>query len=455
MGRNDYFDVIVEDQEYPNLGVSTYKDRKVKFKGGIVGQKVSVQAQRRRPDSIKAKLLEVLEPSHLEVLEGCPKAGICGGCTYQKIEDSVELELKHKMIKKLYSSLEYDQENIKINPSPINKAYRNKMEYTFGDEYKDGPITLGLHRKNRFYEIVNTVGCNIVNDGFEQIRIGVMNFFQEKGFKAYHKKKEEGALKFFIVRYSFRDDQYMVNLVTRDHETITDDLLNEMVDHIKGLEIGPKVVSFFQTISNATADAVKPERIIHLAGQDHLVEEINGLTFKISPFSFFQPNPKGAENLYNKALEFAGDIADKTVYDLYCGTGTISQIFAKKAGKVIGVEIIEEAVEKAKENAQINGLTNTDFRANDVMLEIENLTDTPDILVLDPPREGIHPKAIDSILDMEAKTVVYISCNPKTHVRDLALFQERGYKIEKLEVFDQFPRTTHVECVVLLEKETM
>lgn len=452
MRKSNYFDVVVEGAEYPNFGTATYKDRKVKFKGAIIGQKVSLMAQRKRQDSIKAKLLEVLEPSPLETEEGCPQTGICGGCTYQKLTYDSELAYKKDLMKKLYSPLGLDLEKLVINPSPNLAFYRNKMEYTFGDEYKDGPITLGLHRKNRFYEIVNTVGCNIVNPDYEAIRLATMEFFHDKGFKAYHKKKEEGALKFFIIRHAFDTNEIMVNLVSKEDPSITKDLLLELKDHLLKLDLGGKIVSFYHTISNSTADAVKPDEIRHIYGQEYINERINGLSFRISPFSFFQPNPLGAENLYNKALEFAGDIDNKVVYDLYCGTGTISQIFAKKAKKVIGVEIVEEAVEKARENAKINNLNNTDFRANDVLLEIENLTDKPDVLVLDPPREGIHPKAIDHILNMKADTVVYISCNPKTHVRDLGEFQEAGYEIKKLEIFDQFPRTTHVESVALLSK---
>lgn len=451
MSNNKYIELDITGAKYPNISTATYNGKVVQFKGGLIGQKVAIMAQRQRKDSIKGKLQEVLEPSHLETIEGCPQSGICGGCTYQKLTYEDELNYKKHLIDDLFSHLS-TQTKPHINPSPEVFAYRNKMEYTFGDEYKDGPITLGLHRKNRFYEIVNTIGCNIINPVFETIRHFTMKFFQAKDFKAYHKVKNTGSLKFFIIRYSFATKQLMLNLVTKEDPTITS-LLDEFIEEALKLNLEGKIVSMFHTISNSTADAVVPEEIRHIYGQDHITEHINGLQFNISPFSFFQPNPLGAQRLYEKALEFAGNLEDKLVYDLYCGTGTISQIFAKKARKVIGVELIEEAVIKARQNAELNGLTNCEFIANDVLLEIENLTQTPDILVLDPPREGIHPKAIDKILDMDTKRVVYISCNPKTLARDLEEFLNRGYEIEKTEVFDQFPRTAHVEALVLMTRE--
>lgn len=326
------------------------------------------------------------------------------------------------------------------------------MEYTFGDEIKDGPLTLGLHKKNRFYEIIDNFSCNIVNPDFDIIRQEAMFFFDARGLKAYHKIRQTGALKFLIVRYSFYKNEFMINLVTKEDQEIGQDLLDEFVGHMLAIGISGKITSIFHTISNSTADAVKPEKISKLYGEDYITEKLLDLEFRISPFSFFQPNPQGAQNLFSKALEYAGSIDDKIVYDLYCGTGTISQIFAKKAKKVIGIEIVEEAVKKARENAFLNQLANCEFIVGDVLEEISKLDKSPDLLVLDPPREGIHPKAIDKIIGLNSDRVVYISCNPKTQVRDLKNFIEAGYKIEKLEFFDQFPRTASVESVALLTR---
>lgn len=450
--QTKYMEVKITGAEYPNLSRADIDGSTLRFKGGLIGQTVSVKGGKKKDGIIQAKLIDTLKPSALEILPGCPRVDECGGCRYQKLDYLQELNYKLESLRKLYEDLPYDKYKLFINNAPSERAYRNKMEYTFGDEVKDGPLTLGLHKKNRFYEIIDNFGCNIVNPDFEVIRQEAMFFFDSKGLKAYHKIKMTGALKFLIVRYSFYKNEFMLNLVTKSSQDISENFLSDFVSNMLSVNIDGKIVSIFHTISDSTADAVVPDKITKLFGTDFITEELLGMEFRISPFSFFQPNPKGAENLFSKALEYAGDIDDKIVYDLYCGTGTISQIFAKKAKKVVGIEIVEEAVIKARDNALLNNLTNCEFICGDVLEEISGLTKSPDLLVLDPPREGIHPKAIDKILALNANRVVYISCNPKTQVRDLHEFVESGYKIEKLEFFDQFPRTASVEVVCLLTK---
>lgn len=441
----------ITDAEYPNLSIAENGDEKICFKNGIIGQKVIVKRGKITDGYSSGKLIDILEDSPLQTETGCPRVKDCGGCRYQELTYDEETNYKKHIIQKLYDGLNLGK-TVKFYQAPSISSYRNKMEYSFGDEVKDGPLTLGLHKKNRFYEIVDNRDCNIVNPSFDKIRIFTQEFFREREIKAYHRKRNDGELKFLIVRYSFAHNEIMLNLVTKDFEKLNDQILEEYIQKITSQPIEAKIISIFHTISNSLADAVVPEKVSHLYGKTYLKESINGLEFKISPFSFFQPNPKSAEKLYERALELAGDISNKLVYDLYCGTGTISQIFAKKASKVIGVEIVEEAVVKAEENAKINNLSNVEFIANDVLSEIENLKQKPDILVLDPPREGIHPKAIDKIISMSADTVVYISCNPKTQVRDLQLFIEAGYEVQEIDAFDQFPRTVHVETVCLLSR---
>ncbi|MDO5027262.1 MAG: 23S rRNA (uracil(1939)-C(5))-methyltransferase RlmD [Tissierellia bacterium] len=450
--QNKYMEVKITGAEYPNISTAQSQEDVIKFKGGLIGQTVAVKGRKAKDGVIHAKLQAILEDSPLESLPGCPRVDECGGCRYQKLDYNQELNYKLETLRLLYQDLPFDKYDLFINPAPNPHAYRNKMEYTFGDEIKDGPLTLGLHKKNRFYEIIDNFSCNIVNPDFDIIRQEAMFFFDARGLKAYHKIRQTGALKFLIVRYSFYKNEFMINLVTKEDQEIGQDLLDEFVGHMLAIGISGKITSIFHTISNSTADAVKPEKISKLYGEDYITEKLLDLEFRISPFSFFQPNPQGAQNLFSKALEYAGSIDDKIVYDLYCGTGTISQIFAKKAKKVIGIEIVEEAVKKARENAFLNQLANCEFIVGDVLEEISKLDKSPDLLVLDPPREGIHPKAIDKIIGLNSDRVVYISCNPKTQVRDLKNFIEAGYKIEKLEFFDQFPRTASVESVALLTR---
>ena len=448
------FEIKIHKAAFPNLSIGDLHGQDILLKGGLIGQKVRVKITRRKPGKLDGKILETLEASPLETEPGCPRADDCGGCRYQKLTYDHELSYKLETLRNLYADFDIDKNLLYLNESPIIEGYRNKMEYTFGDEFKDGPLVLGLHKRNRFYEIVDNFGCNIVPSDFESIRQESMFFFENENIAHYHKKTRQGALKFLIVRYAFATKEIMLNLVTKTDESISEELLQDYIALVTNLNLDGKVVSVFHTISDSLADAVVPDTITKLYGQDYITEKMNGLTFRISPFSFFQPNPIGAEKLFEAALAYAGDLEDKLVYDLYCGTGTISQIFAQKARKVIGVEIVEEAVEKAKENAKLNGLDNCHFIANDVLDEIANLSEKPDVLVLDPPRDGIHPKAIDPIISMGAETVVYISCNPRTQARDLHIFVSAGYKIEKLEFFDQFPRTAGAETVALLTRSS-
>ena len=450
--KNKLITCKITNAEYPNISLAEKNGSTIRFKDGLIGQTVRVKRGKNKNGIIQAKYYDLVERSPLETLPGCPRVDECGGCRYQRLDYFQELNYKLESLRKLYENIDYDKYKLFINPAPSPLAYRNKMEYTFGDEIKDGPLTLGLHKKGRFYEIIDNFGCNIVHEDFERIRQEAMFFFDSKGFRPYHKIRQTGALKFLVVRKSFSTGEIMVSLVTKEDPSINQDLLDEFKEELLQLNLEGRIESIFHIISNSTADAIVPDSTIKLYGKDHITERLLGLDFNISPFSFFQPNPIGAEKLFEKALDYAGDIEDKLVYDLYCGTGTISQIFAKKARRVIGVEIVEEAVEKARENAYQNKLSNCQFIAGDVLEHLASLTEVPDVLVLDPPREGIHPKAIDQIIDMSAPKVVYISCNPKTQVRDLEKFIGAGYRIEKMEFFDQFPRTSHVETIALIQK---
>lgn len=445
-------EVMIEKMLLPNFSIGVDEHgNEYRFKGGVLGQKVLIKTGKKKAGYLSGKIVQIQEKSPLETLDSGMDLDEMSGNKFENIPYEKEIEIKKQIINELYKELGWTEE-VKVNPSPIIEGYRNKMEYTFGDSYKGGPLVLGMHKVGKFYEIAAHAGGSIANPDFEKIRAFTQDFFRTREFEHYHKVRHTGQLKFFVIRYSFYENAYMLNLVTATSEKVNN-ILDEYIKKVREIELDGEISSFFHTISDSVSDAIKPDKITKVWGEDYLTEEINGLKFRISPFSFFQPNPKGAEHLYNKAVEFAGDISNKTVFDLYSGTGTISQIFAKQAKKVIGVEIIEEAVEKAKENAELNGLENVEFRANDVLEEIDHLKDIPDIVVVDPPRAGIHSEAVQKIGVMGADTIVYISCNPVTQVEDIKLFEEQGYKLEKLETFDQFPRTMNLEAVALLTKK--
>ncbi len=447
--RREIVEINLDKVNFPNRAVSEYKGHEIRIKGGIKGQKISARISRKKKNYLEAKIVEVLEKSPLETEEGCSHFGICGGCTYQTIAYEKELNYKKEQIENLFKDHDLDIKLLGIEASPRVEGYRNKMEYTFGDEYKDGPLSLGMHVRGRFYEIVSVEDCNIVDSDFSKILMNTLKYFQELKTNHYHKKTHRGLLRHFVVRKAASTGEILVNLVTSSQGQINK---KEFVEMLNNLELEGEIKGILHTINDNLSDTVQADKLEKLYGRDFIVEEILGLKFKISPFSFFQTNTFGAEKLYSIVRDFVGDIEDLTVFDLYSGTGTIAQIMAPLAKKVIGIEIVEEAVEMARENAEINKLDNVEFIAGDVLQAVDQLEDQPDLIVIDPPRDGIHPKAINKIIDFDPKTFVYVSCNPITLVRDLKIFIEKGYRVEKAKLMDQFPRTPHVEVVTLLVK---
>lgn len=455
MRQKKTHDVEIFDMKYPNISIGKTKDdQTVEFKGGLLGQKVNIKITKNSKNNKKGKYLELIENSNLENSRTyCPQANICGGCAYQKLPYETELMLKLDMIKKLFkdAGIKY-QGDISINRSPQISAYRNKMEYTFGDKEKGGELILGLHRQNRFYEIVDTKHCNIVDEDFNKIRSEVQEYFRDRNTSFYHKSKREGLLRHLIIRKALRTDELMVVLVTTSDDSFDEIRKKLFVNFLKDLELNGQIVSIFHVINDSVADAVIPEKIDLLFGKSYITEEIMGLKFNISPFSFFQPNVFTAEKIYNKAFEFAKINEDTNVLDLYSGTGTITQVMAKKANKATGIEIVEEAVEKAWENSKLNDINNIDFLCGDVLEEIDKVSGEYDLVILDPPRAGIASNALEKILKLNPEKFIYISCNPKTQVENFKDFIVNGYQIKRYEVIDQFPKSRHVEAIALLTK---
>lgn len=450
MRKKDVVEMKIDKVLFPNKAIGYVDGKKIQVKGGIEGQVVKVSIKRKRRDFFEGKIIEVIRKSPLEIDSECPHFGRCGGCTYQSFSYEEELKYKLTQVKELFNSEGLGNINfLGIEKSPKEYEYRNKMEFTFGDEEKGGPLSLGLHRRGRFYEIVNVGNCNIVDSDFTNILKEVVNYFQEKNTSYYNKKRHEGILRHLVIRKALSTGEILINLVTTSQGEIN---FNELLDRLNIVQLKGEIIGFLHTTNDNIADAVNVDRIDLIYGRDYIVEEILGLKFKISPFSFFQTNTFGAEKLYSIVRDFAGDIEDKVVFDLYSGTGTIAQIMAPVAEKVIGIEIVEEAVEMAKENAELNSLSNVEFIAGDVLKEVGNIKEKPDLIIIDPPREGINPKAIGKIIDFSPEKFVYVSCNPVTLVRDLKEFIDKGYKVEKVKCMDMFPRTPHVECVALMSR---
>lgn len=450
MKKRDIIEFEIGKMEFGGVSISQYGDRRIKMKGGIKGQKVKAAVKRTGRGKADVKMVELLERSPIETAEVCPHFEGCGGCTMLSVDYVKQLEIKEEQVLELFEDAGIRGfEFLGVQGSPDNVGYRNKMEYTFGDEVKGGPLTLGLHKKGRHIDIQTVDGCMLVDSDFNTILKESLAFFQDAELPYYRVVNHEGYLRNLVVRKGIHTDEIMVNIVTSSQCEFD---MSKFADMINGLELKGNVVSILHTINDGLADAVQCDEMRILYGVDYLHEEILGLKFKISPFSFFQTNTKGAEQLYTIARDFIGDHSNKVVFDLYSGTGSIGQLMAEKAKKVYGIEIIEEAVVAANENAKLNGLDNCEFIAGDVKDTVKSLDVKPDLIIVDPPRPGIHKQAIKDICDFGAKEIVYISCNPKTLVDDLKDFIGYGYMPEKVKCMDMFPSTPHLESVVKLYK---
>lgn len=477
MKKSQCYEGIVESVQFPAKGIVRVEEEndKAVVKNVIPGQKISFRVSKKRKGKAEGTLLEVLEKAGNEVASECPHFGSCGGCNYLNLSYEDQLALKTKQIKELLDSVyiklnqEPDYEFQGVKASPRQYGYRNKMEFSFGDEYKDGPLSLGLHKIGGFYDIVSVVDCKIVDEDYRRILRTTLEYFKAEKTSFYHRMRQEGYLRHLLIRKGSKSGEILVALVTSG-DFKKEDGLNcqgeaELLEGFKSALLSLEqsggmeghIIGILHTVNDSVADVVKADANEILYGRDYFYEELIGLKFKISQFSFFQTNSLGAEVLYDTARQYIGRLSegepDKVVFDLYSGTGTIAQMMAPVAKKVIGVEIVEEAVEAAKENAELNGLHNCEFIAGDVLKVLDDIEEKPDYIILDPPRDGIHPKALHKIIDYGVERIVYISCKPTSLVRDLEVFFANGYRLEKACGVDMFPGTGHVETVVLLSQQ--
>lgn len=458
MKKGEILEGTVERIEFPNKGIVVCEEGSCVVKNALPGQRVSFRVSKARKGKAEGRLLEVLEKSSLETGSPCSCFGVCGGCTYLSLRYEEQLRIKEEQVKKLLESVlrkqkkEYVYEGIK--PSPMPYEYRNKMEFSFGDEEKDGPLALGMHKRGSFYDIVTVDGCRIVDGDYRKILKCALDYFSDRKVSFFHRLRHEGYLRHLLVRKAAKTGEILIALVTTTQEEHD---LAPFSDALLQLELEGKIVGILHTKNDSNADVVQNEGTEILYGQDYFYDELLGLKFRISEFSFFQTNTYGAEVLYKTVKDYIGlsarsDKKMQTVFDLYSGTGTIAQMMSDVAGKVIGVEIVEEAVEAARKNAEMNRLDNCEFIAGDVLKVIDEIDEKPDFIILDPPRDGVHPKALKKIIGYGVERLIYISCKPTSLVRDLEVFLENGYEVERVAAVDQFPWTANVETIVSLSR---
>ena len=489
MKKGDIIEGRIETYSFPNKGSFHLEDRKIIVKNALPGAEVRVRIIKKKSGYAEGIIVDTLKPSTYETKKPvCPHFYECGGCTYQTVGYTNQLRLKEQMVKDLLSPVvpELPWEGITGSPDPFQ--YRNKMEFSFGDAEKDGPLTLGLHRIGSSYDILEIRGCAIVRPAWNEILKYTQKFFRDHKVSFYHKMQHYGILRHLVIRQSFADGGILVNLVTTTKHELTvqekkseweelasEGVRNQIIEELhlpeyvaglvalegtgkfENLKSHSHLAGILYTENDSLADAVKSDSTTLLYGQDYLMEEVLGLKFKVSPFSFFQTNTRGCEVLYSKVREYVLSVYDEipkagVIYDLYSGTGTIAQLMAPIAEKVYGIEIVEEAVEAARENARLNKLKNCEFIAGDVLKKLDEIEEKPDFIILDPPREGCTPKALEKIIDYGVPYMVYISCKPTSLARDLEMLQARGYRVKRACAVDQLPNTQHVETIALIER---
>lgn len=462
MKKGEIYEGIIEKVDFPNKGYVMVEDQKVLVKNGMPGQKIRFVIQKKRSGRAQGRILEVLEKSPLEKRESvCSSFPQCGGCMYQTMPYEEQLHMKERQIRELLEEVLVKEGQTDLNGkadfvwegihgSPEEFCYRNKMEFSFGDEYKDGPLSLGLHKKGSTYDVLNTDDCKLVHKDMTDILTCVRDYFLEKGVPYYKKMQHTGYLRHLLLRRGVTTGEILIHLVTTSQEEHD---LEPLKDLLLALPLEGKIVGIMHIINDSLSDVVKSDETRILYGQDWFYENLLGLRFRISTFSFFQPNSLAAEVLYSIVRTYVEDARGMEVFDLYSGTGTIAQLLAPVAKEVIGVEIVEEAVEAARQNAALNGLSNCRFIAGDVLKVLDDLEVKPDMIVLDPPREGIHPKALPKILSYGVKRIVYVSCKATSLARDMETFLHAGYRLEKACCVDQFCQTVWTEAVAVFVRE--
>jgi len=449
MYKTEVIELKIEGIVFPGKSWGMAGEKKIVIKNGLLGQHVLVRMKKNRK-KYEGQILEVLEKAPNEIEALCNIFSKCGGCTYQNLPYVEQLKLKENYVLTLLEEAGIgDFEYEGITPSPEVFGYRNKMEFSFGDNEKNGPLMLGLHEQGSFYNIVKTDDCRITDNDFNLIQKAVSKYFSESGLTYFHKRSHIGVLRHLVVRKGKYTGDILLNLATTTQGELDE---SGFVKILMDLPLEGQIRGILYTKNDGVADVVKAETSTILYGEDRIEDKILGLTFEISSFSFFQTNTLGAEKLYSVIRDFVGQGQNEVIYDLYCGTGTIAQVLAPVAKKVVGIELVPEAVMAAKANAEKNGLLNCSFIAGDVMVEVENLSYKADVIILDPPRNGIHPKAIFKILDFKPKLFVYVSCKASSLARDLPYFVAAGYVVKKIQCVDMFPHTGHVETVVLMER---
>ncbi len=459
--RKQELDVRIEKVAFGGQGIARINDFVLFVDGGIPGDRLRVRVRKVKKNYAEAYPLELLEPSDLRIDPPCQHFGYCGGCKWQNVPYETQLQFKAEQVKEALEHIGGIPEPRVLAPIPSPKifGYRNKMEFSFSgnrwltpEELKNPEIkkdfALGFHVPRYFDRILNIDYCWLQSEKLNQVLAFSRRFFKESGIPVYHLRTHEGVLRFLVLRESAHFGEIMVNVVTAEPigETMQQ-FARELQAQV------PEVVSVFNGVNARSGQTAFADTLHLIAGREYIRERLENLEFRISPNSFFQTNTLQAENLYRQVVTMAGLTGTETVWDLYAGTGTIALFLAQQAGKVVGFELIDSAVQDARENARRNGIDNVAFVEGDLRHTIRQYQGQPDVIICDPPRAGMHPDVVRGILKARPPRIVYVSCNPATMARDLVLLKDH-YDLQTVQPVDMFPHTYHIESVALLVRKS-
>lgn len=456
-------EVLIEKLAAEGKAIAKIEDKVLFVTNVVPGDIVDVQVTKKRKKYMEGQPVFFHKYSEMRVPAFCEHFGVCGGCKWQNIPYEKQLELKQQEVIDNLTRLGHIElpEVDQIIPSEKTRNYRNKLEFTFSakryltkEELDNKEIlktpALGFHVPRLFDKVVDVKDCHLQKEPSNEIRQCVKDYITENEVSHFDIRDQSGFLRNLIIRTSSTGEIMVILSVFHEDVEVREGLLEHINKNF------PQITSLMYVINGKPNDTIFDQDIIVFKGRDHIFEEMEGLKFKIGPKSFYQTNSEQAYNLYKKTREFAALTGNEVVYDLYTGTGTIANFVAKQASKVIGIEYVPEAIEDAKVNSEINGIDNTTFYAGDMkdVLSADFIREhgAADVIIVDPPRAGMHPDVVETILNAEAKRIVYVSCNTATQARDLDLMQE-AYKVTKVQAVDMFPHTHHVENIVLLEKK--
>lgn len=447
--KNEIIEVEITGTTHDGNGVGRYEDIVVFVPACAEGELVKVQILNVRKNLAYGKLLEVLRKSPERIEPDCAVFYKCGGCTFRHISYQEELRVKHRRVRdaiRKIAGLEIEPEQI-LGSDEID-GYRNKAQFPVGSD-KNGNIIAGFYA-SRSHRIVNCMSCRLQPSAFEKIIEAVLSWMEICKITAYDEYTGKGLVRHIFLRQAKSTGEIAVCLVINGKNCPDPEKLIGLVR-----KIGEKVTGIVLNINRERTNVILGKKLVTLWGNGRITDTLGGVKYEISPLSFYQVNSAQAQRLYRIAEEFAQLTGRETLLDMYCGAGTIGLFMAHEVKEVIGVEVVPQAIDDANRNAVLNGITNARFICADAGKAAEKLLSQgyrPDVVILDPPRKGCDLQTIDSVVSMAPERVVYVSCDPATLARDIAIFSEKGYACKRVKPVDMFPRTPHVECVALMSR---